>query len=273
MCRRYDPGVSGQESPGRPSLARAVRTGRLRHFLLLEDGMPLRPVGSATSMNCSRSTPARRTRWRYIRGPGTALYGANAVHAIVTYQSRRSRHSAPRTSRSRVARTISGACSSASQPATHRSATAPGAATCTMAASAADSPVEDGKLNLLHERRCGVASCSCASPGRCSTRRPPGSCAGWMPTGIRNSPAATQSGGVPRCVEHTRLGRLEPPGRLRALHHDLRLMVRRLARCSSCSTSCSVKRSKRTARTAPSFSALVARPWGDSGGATWRRRN
>ena len=81
-------GVMVQRGSGQESLV-AIRSpvlagpGACGAFLVLEDGMPLRPVGTCNVNQLFELDTAQAGSLEVIRGPGTALYGANAVHAIV----------------------------------------------------------------------------------------------------------------------------------------------------------------------------------------------
>jgi outer membrane receptor protein involved in Fe transport len=151
-------GVMIQRGSGQESLT-AIRSpvlsgpGACGAFLLLEDGMPLRPVGSCNVNQLFEMNTGQAESMEVIRGPGTALYGANAVHAIVNV----------------VSPTIEDLSSARFGLETgsygFRRAQFRGAIGGTDAGTGAwgsfthddgyraASPVDDAKLNLLHQRR------------------------------------------------------------------------------------------------------------------------
>ncbi len=63
-----------------PVLAGAGACGA---FLILEDSMPIRPVGVCNVNELFELNTARAERIEIVRGPATAAFGANAVHGIV----------------------------------------------------------------------------------------------------------------------------------------------------------------------------------------------
>lgn len=63
-----------------PVLAGAGACGA---FLILEDSMPIRPVGVCNVNQLFELNTARAERIEIVRGPATAAFGANAVHGIV----------------------------------------------------------------------------------------------------------------------------------------------------------------------------------------------
>jgi iron complex outermembrane recepter protein len=82
------PGVMVQRGSGQESLM-AIRSpvlagpGACGAFLLLEDGMPLRPIGTCNINEIFEVNSGQASAIEVIRGPATAIYGANAVHGIV----------------------------------------------------------------------------------------------------------------------------------------------------------------------------------------------
>jgi hypothetical protein len=82
------PGVLMQRGSGQESLL-AIRSpvltgaGACGAFLLLEDGMPLRPTGFCNVNQLFEANTSQAAAVEVLRGPGTGPYGANAVHGIV----------------------------------------------------------------------------------------------------------------------------------------------------------------------------------------------
>ena len=82
------PGVLMQRGSGQESLL-AIRSpvltgaGACGAFLLLEDGMPLRPTGFCNVNQLFEANTGQAAAIEVLRGPGTGPYGANAVHGIV----------------------------------------------------------------------------------------------------------------------------------------------------------------------------------------------
>ncbi|MGB8327485.1 MAG: TonB-dependent receptor [Steroidobacteraceae bacterium] len=81
-------GVMIQRNSGEESLT-AIRSpvltgaGSCGAFLLLEDGMPIRPVGVCNVNELLEVNFEQAHAIEVVRGPGPAIYGANAVHGIV----------------------------------------------------------------------------------------------------------------------------------------------------------------------------------------------
>jgi outer membrane receptor protein involved in Fe transport len=82
------PGVLIQRGSGQESLT-ALRSpvltgpGSCGAFLFLEDGIPLRPVGFCNVNELFEVNSEQAEAVEVLRGPGSALYGSNAVHGIV----------------------------------------------------------------------------------------------------------------------------------------------------------------------------------------------
>ena len=82
------PGVMIQRGSGQESLT-ALRSpvltgpGSCGAFLFLEDGIPLRPVGFCNVNELFEVNAEQADAVEVLRGPGSALYGSNAVHGIV----------------------------------------------------------------------------------------------------------------------------------------------------------------------------------------------
>jgi outer membrane receptor protein involved in Fe transport len=77
---------SGMESL--PAIRSPVLTGGqgAGSFLVLEDGVPIRAPGFANINQLFETSAPFAARIEVTRGPGSALYGANAVHGIVNVQ-------------------------------------------------------------------------------------------------------------------------------------------------------------------------------------------
>lgn len=82
------PGAFIQRGSGQESLT-ALRSpvltgaGSCGAFLFLEDGIPLRPVGFCNVNELFEANYQQAVAVEVLRGPGTALYGSNAVHGII----------------------------------------------------------------------------------------------------------------------------------------------------------------------------------------------
>jgi outer membrane receptor protein involved in Fe transport len=82
------PGVYVQRNSGQESLT-AIRSpvltgpGSCGAFLVLEDGLPLRPTGFCNVNELFEINTEQAGAIEIVRGPGPAVYGANAVHGIV----------------------------------------------------------------------------------------------------------------------------------------------------------------------------------------------
>ena len=81
-------GVMIQRGSGQESLT-AIRSpvltgsGSCGGFLFLENGIPIRPVGFCNVNELLEVNTEQAQAVEVLRGPGTALYGSNAVHGIV----------------------------------------------------------------------------------------------------------------------------------------------------------------------------------------------
>ena len=81
-------GVYLQRGSGQESLT-AIRSpvlsgaGACGAFLVLEDSMPIRPVGFCNVNEFFEINIAQAQRVEVVRGPGSVAFGANAVHGIV----------------------------------------------------------------------------------------------------------------------------------------------------------------------------------------------
>lgn len=82
------PGVQLQRGSGQEGLL-AIRSpvltgaGACGAFLILEDGLPLRPAGFCNVNDLFETNTEQAGAIEVLRGPGSAAYGANAVHGIV----------------------------------------------------------------------------------------------------------------------------------------------------------------------------------------------
>ncbi|MEZ5500172.1 MAG: TonB-dependent receptor [Steroidobacteraceae bacterium] len=82
------PGVNMQRGSGQESLL-AIRSpvltgsGSCGAFLILEDGLPIRPTGLCNVNGLFEVNTEQAAAIELIRGPGPALYGANAIHGTV----------------------------------------------------------------------------------------------------------------------------------------------------------------------------------------------
>jgi outer membrane receptor protein involved in Fe transport len=82
------PGAYIQRGSGQESLT-ALRSpvltgaGSCGAFLFLEDGIPLRPTGFCNVNELFEVNSEQAAAVEILRGPGSALYGSNAVHGIV----------------------------------------------------------------------------------------------------------------------------------------------------------------------------------------------
>ena len=84
----HAPGAFIQRGSGQESLT-ALRSpvltgaGSCGAFLFLEDGIPLRPVGFCNVNELFEANLEQAAAVEVLRGPGSALYGSNAVHGII----------------------------------------------------------------------------------------------------------------------------------------------------------------------------------------------
>lgn len=82
------PGVNLQRGNGQeylPAIRSPVLTGAggCGAFLMAEDGIPLRAAGFCNINELFEAHTEQAQRIEVVRGPGTALYGSNAMHGIV----------------------------------------------------------------------------------------------------------------------------------------------------------------------------------------------
>ena len=57
-------------------------------FLVLDDGVPIRPAGFCNVNQLSELNLAQASRVEVLRGPGSAVHGSNALHGVVAVQPR-----------------------------------------------------------------------------------------------------------------------------------------------------------------------------------------
>lgn len=82
------PGVLLQRGSGQESLL-AIRSpvltgaGACGAFLFLEDGFPLRPTGFCNVNELFETNTAQAAAVEVLRGPGSVVHGANAVHGVI----------------------------------------------------------------------------------------------------------------------------------------------------------------------------------------------
>jgi outer membrane receptor protein involved in Fe transport len=82
------PGVFLQRGSGQESLL-AIRSpvltgaGACGAFLFLEDGFPLRPTGFCNVNELFETNTAQAAAVEVLRGPGSVVHGANAVHGVI----------------------------------------------------------------------------------------------------------------------------------------------------------------------------------------------
>ena len=146
-------GVLIQRGSGQESLT-AIRSpvltgpGACGAFLLLEDGFPVRPTGFCNVNQLFELNTAQAAAIEVLRGPGTAVHGAHAVHGVINV--------------------VTPAAADLAGGSAGIGAGADDQRTVTFTAGSgasglygqwrrdggfrADSPVREGKLNLLHDR-------------------------------------------------------------------------------------------------------------------------
>lgn len=82
------PGIDLHRNNGQEYLP-AIRSpvlsgpGACGSFLMAEDGIPLRPAGFCNVNELFEAHTEQAQRIEVLRGPGNALYGANALHGVV----------------------------------------------------------------------------------------------------------------------------------------------------------------------------------------------
>ena len=84
------PGLNIQQGSGEEHLT-AIRSPVLNggagagSFLFLEDGVPLRAAGFGNGNGLYEANAAQSGSIEVVRGPGSALYGSNAVHGLINF--------------------------------------------------------------------------------------------------------------------------------------------------------------------------------------------
>jgi outer membrane receptor protein involved in Fe transport len=268
-------GVMIQRGSGQESLT-AIRSpvlsgpGACGAFLLLEDGMALRPVGFCNVNELFEINTGQAGRLELIRGPGTALYGANAVHAIVNVISpdvaalEPGRFSVEAGANDFRRLQFGAATGSAAQGfGAWGSFTHDGGFR-------ADSPVEDGKLNLLHERAWRGGQLQLRLAGTVLNQETAGFVRGLD---AYRDPRLARSNPNPEAFRDAWSTRASAAWSLDSACErcstDLRLMLRR-SEMQFLQHFLLGKPLERNGQDSLSLSAVVARPWGAGGAATWR---
>lgn len=265
-------GVMIQRGSGQESLT-AIRSpvlsgpGACGTFLVLEDGMPIRPVGSCNVNELFEVDTDQAQAIEVVRGPGLALQGANAVHGIVNVLSPSLEAAGPARlsleggvddfARLQFAAT---AGSAASGYGAWGSFTHDGGFR-------ADSPVDDAKLALLHQRQWRGGDLRLRFAGTLLEQETAGFVRGL--DAYRN-PALARSNPNPEAFRDawsTRLAALWSRDHdCERCDTDLRLVLRR-SRMEFLQHFLLGKPLERNGQDSIAFSGLVARPWG---AATWR---
>ncbi len=268
-------GVMIQRGSGQESLT-AIRSpvlsgpGACGTFLLLEDGMPLRPVGFCNVNELFEINTGQARSMEVIRGPGTALYGANAVHAIVNVVSPEVATLRPATFSIEAGaddflRLQFGAAAGDSM----RGFGAWGNFTRD-GGFRADSAVADGKLNLLHERAWSGGELRLRLAGTVLNQETAGFVRGF--DAYRDSRLA-RSNPNPEAFRDAWSTRASAAWRrderCARCTTDLRLLVRR-SQMQFLQHFLLGKPLERNAQGSVSLSALAARSWGRNRAALWR---
>jgi outer membrane receptor protein involved in Fe transport len=88
------PGAWASRGSGQEQLL-AIRSpvltgpGGCGSFLVLDDGVPIRPAGFCNVNQLNELNLAQAARVEVLRGPGSAVHGSNALHGVVAVQPRR----------------------------------------------------------------------------------------------------------------------------------------------------------------------------------------
>lgn len=156
-------GVYVQRGSGQESLT-AIRSpvlsgpGACGAFLVLEDGLPTRPVGFCNVNELFELNLEQASAVEVIRGPGPAIYGANAVHGLVNAITPAARDLAPFAAAGeagshdyRRAKLAAGSRAGETDLAFYGVATRDGGFR-------ADSGFDEAKLNLLADRELGAGT-------------------------------------------------------------------------------------------------------------------
>ncbi len=268
-------GVMIQRGSGQESLT-AVRSpvlsgpGACGAFLLLEDGMPLRPVGFCNVNQLFEINTNQARSMEVIRGPGTALYGANAVHAIVNVISPDLATIGP------ASFSVEGGADDFRRLQFGIATGEPSLGYAAWGSHThdggfrADSPVEDGKLNLLHERAWRGGQLRLRFAGTVLNQETAGFVRGLD---AYRDPRLARSNPNPEAFRDAWSTRASAAWSRQddceRCTTDLRLMLRR-SEMEFLQHFLLGKPLERNGQDSVSFSALVGRPWGDDGAATWR---
>jgi len=268
-------GVMIQRGSGQESLT-AIRSpvlsgpGACGSFLLLEDGMPLRPVGFCNVNELFELNTGQAQAMEVIRGPGTALYGANAVHAIINVISPTIASLDP------ASLSVEGGAygfgrvqASVASGDAARGSGAWGSFTHD-GGFRADSPVDDAKLNLLHQREWRGGDLRLRFAGTVLNQETAGFVRGldaYRDPGLarsnpnpeafrdawstRASASWSRNDDCERCTTDLRMALRS--SQMQFLQHFLL-----------------GKPLERNGQDSVGFSALLARPWGAAGSGTWR---
>ncbi len=268
-------GVMIQRGSGQESLT-AIRSpvlsgpGACGTFLLLEDGMPLRPIGFCNVNELFELNTGQAQAVEVIRGPGTTLYGANAVHAIINVIS------PTITSLDTASLAVEGGAhgfrrvqaSIASGDVT-RGSGAWGSFTRDGGFRAA-SPVDDAKLNLLHQREWRGGDLHLRFAGTVLNQETAGFIRGLD---AYRDPGLARSNPNPEAFRDAWSTRASASwsqdDACEGCTTDLRLVLRR-SQMQFLQHFLLGKPLERNGQDSLGFSALLARPWGASGSATWR---
>ena len=87
-CRRPAPGSSAaREQESLPAIRSPVLTGpgSCGSFLMLEDGIPIRPAGFCNVNELFEIDTEQAAAMEVVRGPSSALYGANGLHGTLNF--------------------------------------------------------------------------------------------------------------------------------------------------------------------------------------------
>lgn len=268
-------GVMIQRGSGQESLT-AIRSpvlsgpGACGAFLLLEDGMPLRPVGFCNVNALFELDTGQAASMEVVRGPGTVLYGANAVHAIVNVLSPTIAELAPGRlaletgsygfRRVQFAGAVGdaddgvGAWGSFMRDGGFRAA----------------SPVDDGKLSLLHQRRWRDGDLRLRFSGTVLNQETAGFVRGFDAYRV---PALARSNPNPEAFRDawsTRASaRWSTDAGCAGCSTDLRLMLRR-SQMQFLQHFLLGKPLERNGQDSVSLSGLFSGPWGGRGTLRWR---
>lgn len=269
-------GVMIQRGSGQESLT-AIRSpvlsgpGACGAFLLLEDGLPLRPVGFCNVNELFELNTGQAAAMEVIRGPGTALYGANAVHAVINVISPSIAELEP----TRIAlETGSHGFRRLQLGGSHVTAAGSGFGAWGSfthdGGYRADAPVDDGKLNLLYQQRWRDGELRLRFAGTVLNQETAGFVRGLD---AYRDPQLARSNPNPEAFRDAWSTRASASwsadSDCERCTTDLRLMLRR-SRMQFLQHFLLGKPLERNGQDSLAFSALLARPWGSSNGTLWR---